>query len=125
MIMSVEAFPDDADVTEVHSAHHVPSTAAPTRRAEEYTGAGELLRALAAPVRIALVLELRTGPRCVHELVEALGEPQPLVSQHLRVLRSAGVVVGSRRGREVFYSLPDAHVGHIVSDAVSHAQEPR
>ncbi|MBV8862259.1 MAG: winged helix-turn-helix transcriptional regulator, partial [Mycobacterium sp.] len=45
--------------------------------------AGELLRALAAPVRIAIVLQLRESQRCVHELVDALGVPQPLVSQHL------------------------------------------
>ena len=35
-----------------------------------------------------------SGERCVHELVEKLGAPQPLVSQHLRVLRGAGVVRG-------------------------------
>src|ERR1700744_5407742 len=45
--------------------------------------AGELLRALAAPVRIAIVLQLRESHRCVHELVDALGVPQPLVSPHL------------------------------------------
>src|SRR5690349_14827324 len=37
--------------------------------------AGELLRALAAPVRIAIVLQLRESHRCVHELVDALGVP--------------------------------------------------
>jgi DNA-binding transcriptional ArsR family regulator len=91
----------------------------------DYAGAGELLRALAAPLRIAIVVELDVAPRCVHELVDALDAPQPLVSQHLRVLRSAGVVTGERRGREVVYSLADAHVAHIVNDAVTHAREGR
>ena len=50
-----------------------------------------------------------------------LDAPQPLVSQHLRVLRAAGVVTGARRGREIEYSLTDEHVAHIVADAVSHA----
>ena len=90
-----------------------------------YEAAGELLRALAAPVRIAIVTELGTGPRCVHELVESTGAPQPLVSQHLRVLRGAGVVRGERRGREITYSLTDEHIAHIVADAISHAREPR
>lgn len=90
-----------------------------------YEAAGELLRALAAPVRIAIVTELGAGPRCVHELVEATGAPQPLVSQHLRVLRGAGVVRGERRGREIAYSLTDEHIGHIVADAITHAREPR
>lgn len=92
---------------------------------EAYEAAGELLRALAAPIRVAIVTELANGPRCVHELVDALGVAQPLVSQHLRVLRGAGVVKGSRRGREIAYTLVDEHIAHIVADAISHAGEIR
>lgn len=88
-----------------------------------FEGASELLRALSAPIRLAIVSELAAGERCVHELVEKLGVAQPLVSQHLRVLRGAGVVRGARRGREIAYSLVDEHVAHIVADAVSHAGE--
>jgi DNA-binding transcriptional ArsR family regulator len=90
-----------------------------------YEAAGELLRALASPLRIAIVTELGTGARCVHELVDTLAVPQPLVSQHLRVLRGAGVVSGARRGREIVYSLTDQHIAHIVADAISHAGESR
>src|SRR5258705_11252406 len=90
-----------------------------------YEAAGELLRALAAPVRIVIVVELGMGPKCVHELVQLTGAAQPLVSQHLRVLRGAGVVRGERRGREIAYSLTDEHIGHIVTDAITHAREPR
>ena len=85
--------------------------------------AGELLRALAAPVRIAIVLQLRESQRCVHELVDALDVPQPLVSQHLKILKAAGVVAGERSGREVLYRLADHHLAHIVVDAVAHAGE--
>jgi len=85
--------------------------------------AGELLRALAAPVRIAIVLQLRESHRCVHELVDALSVPQPLVSQHLKILKAAGVVTGERSGREVLYRLADHHLAHIVVDAVAHASE--
>ncbi|MGW4489446.1 ArsR/SmtB family transcription factor [Amycolatopsis sp. NPDC004368] len=85
--------------------------------------AGDLLRALAAPVRIAIVLQLREADRCVHELVDALDVAQPLISQHLRVLKTAGVVQGERRGREVVYRLVDDHLAHIVVDAVAHVQE--
>ena len=85
--------------------------------------AGELLRALAAPVRIAIVLQLRESQRCVHELVDALGVPQPLVSQHLKILKAAGIVASERSGREVLYRLADHHLAHIVVDAVAHAGE--
>ena len=90
---------------------------------EAYEGAGELLRALSAPIRVAIVAELGEGERCVHELVEKLGGTQRLVSQHLRVRRGAGVVRGARRGREIAYSLVDDHIAHIVADAVTHARE--
>lgn len=101
-----------------------PSVAAgPARPTTTLTSAGDLLRALAAPVRIAIVLELREADRCVHELVDALGVAQPLISQHLRVLKAAGVVHGERHGREVVYRLVDEHLSHIVVDAVAHVEE--
>lgn len=99
----------------------VPESTPPPR--QTLVAAGDLLRALAAPVRIAIVLQLRESERCVHELVDALGVTQPLISQHLRVLKSAGVVQGERHGREVVYRLVDAHLSHIVVDAVTHAAE--
>ena len=108
-----------------HSADGVaehPAYPAPPSR-EILDAAGELLRALAAPVRIAIVLQLRESQRCVHELVDALGVPQPLVSQHLKILKAAGVVSGERSGREVLYRLADHHLAHIVVDAVAHAGE--
>jgi DNA-binding transcriptional ArsR family regulator len=86
-------------------------------------GAAELLRALASPHRLAIVRELDGRARCVHELVDALGVSQPLVSQHLRILRASHLVHAERRGREIAYTLSDEHVAHIASDAVLHATE--
>jgi DNA-binding transcriptional ArsR family regulator len=109
--------------SQVHSTACTPSSPTPPQPATALADAGELLRALAAPVRIAIVLQLRDGDRCVHELVDALNVTQPLISQHLRVLKTAGVVQGERRGREVVYRLVDDHLAHIVVDAVAHVQE--
>jgi ArsR family transcriptional regulator, zinc-responsive transcriptional repressor len=92
---------------------------------EECEVAAELLRNLANPVRLAILSRLSTEPHCVHELVEQLALSQPLVSQHLRILRTAGLVVGERRGRETAYRLADDHVAHIVADAIVHAGEQR
>ncbi len=91
--------------------------------AEQLVTAASLLRALANEHRVGIVLELERGERCVHELVEVLGVTQPLVSQHLRVLRAERLVTSRRRGREVAYALSDDHVAHIVRDAVTHASE--
>ncbi|NGO69224.1 metalloregulator ArsR/SmtB family transcription factor [Streptomyces boncukensis] len=85
--------------------------------------ASDLLRALASPVRIGIVRELSQGGKYVHELVAALGVSQPLVSQHLRVLRTSRLVTARRQAREIQYVLTDDHVAHIVLDAIRHAQE--
>ncbi|AVZ41099.1 helix-turn-helix transcriptional regulator [Dietzia sp. DQ12-76] len=105
--------------------HDPGSRAAPVPLPPQHvvSAAGDLLRALSAPLRIAIVLQLREGPRCVHELVDALDVAQPLVSQHLRVLKSSHVVSAHRRGREIRYELLDDHLLHIVEAAVGHAGE--
>lgn len=106
-----------------HSPGRSAAPAAPVPSPRELADAGELLRALAAPVRIAIVLQLRHGERCVHELADTLAVAQPLISQHLRILKAARVVHGERRGREVIYRLADEHLAHIVVDAVAHVGE--
>lgn len=110
---------------QLHGEHSPERRAAPVppRATRTLAAAGDLLRALAAPVRIEIVLQLQESDRCVHELVEALGVAQPLISQHLRVLKAAGVVHGERHGREVVYRLVDEHLAHIVVDAVTHVEE--
>lgn len=121
--VTADAGPEPITAVDEHSpGRPVPAPGA-TRPAAILAAASELLRALSAPVRIAIVLQLRDSERCVHELVEALSVTQPLISQHLRVLKSAGVVVGERHGREVVYRLVDEHLAHIVLDAVTHAEE--
>jgi ArsR family transcriptional regulator, zinc-responsive transcriptional repressor len=101
-----------------------------TKAPDQLAGAVDLLKALASPVRLATVVELCEGPRCVHELQSALQGSgrrisQPLLSQHLKVLRDSGLVSTTRRGTEITYQLADAHVGHIVNDTIRHAQEER
>jgi len=91
---------------------------------DRLVGACDLLRALGTPHRLAIVLELADSPRCVHELMDTLGISQSLTSQHLRVLRATGLVVGVRRGKETAYSLADKHVAHIARDALAHGNEP-
>lgn len=85
--------------------------------------AAELLRALASTTRIQIVLTLQQGPRLVGELVTQLDVSQPLVSQHLKVLRAAGVVRSQRVAQAVSYELVDEHLAHIVADAVIHVHE--
>ena len=100
-----------------------PPAPAPPAAVDVHTGVSELFAALASPVRVRIIEQLVAGEACVHEIVDALGLPQPLVSQHLRVLRAGRLVSRTRRGREVAYELADDHVAHIVADALTHARE--
>jgi DNA-binding transcriptional ArsR family regulator len=107
------------------SPDHVGQGAAPLPPVDldAYGPAGDLLRALCAPVRLAIVDLLADGPRCVHELVDAVGVSQPLISQHLKTLRAARLVTTERRGRETAYILTDHHVAHVARDILEHARE--
>jgi DNA-binding transcriptional ArsR family regulator len=62
-------------------------------------------RTMAHPVRLALLNALRNGERGVGDLADAIGATQPLVSQHLGVLRNQGLLRNRRNGSEVFYSI--------------------
>ena len=56
-------------------------------------------------------------------LVEATNLSQPLVSQHLRLLRGINLVTATKSGRETIYSLTDDHVARVIQDAITHSQE--
>jgi len=70
----------------------------------------EVLKTLASPRRIEILHALATGPIEVGRLARSLGASQPNVSQHLAVLRGAGIVEAERVGREVRYRLADPDV---------------
>lgn len=65
----------------------------------------ELLGAAADPVRWAVLRRLAGGPACVCDLQAHVTAAPNLLSYHLRVLREAGLVTTSRRGRWVDYAL--------------------
>jgi len=60
------------------------------------------------PTRTQIVRALSAGPLSVGELAGILGRSKSATSQHLRVLRDAGIVSHRRRGRSVFYALTSA-----------------
>ncbi|WKK61939.1 metalloregulator ArsR/SmtB family transcription factor [Corynebacterium sp. P3-F1] len=72
---------------------------------EKMTRTSEIIGALDSPLRLRILLLLSERDHVVHELVDSLDKSQPLVSQHLRVLKKAGLVDATRSGREVVYHL--------------------
>ncbi len=70
-----------------------------------------------------LLLLLAEREWCVSEIVEALGEKFPTVSQRLRLLHTERLVTRRREGTHIFYSLADAHVLELLNNAIEHAKE--
>jgi DNA-binding transcriptional ArsR family regulator len=66
---------------------------------------GKAIAALADPTRRTVFERLRGGPRPVVEIARGLPVSRPAVSQHLRVLKDAGLVRERREGTRNFYSV--------------------
>lgn len=75
------------------------------------------LRALAHPVRLGIMQLLAETPEtCACDFTEFFGVAQPTISQHLKVLREAGLVRTRRRGTQICYSI---EVGGIAAAAAT------
>lgn len=74
----------------------------------DLAASARLFHALSDETRLAVVLRLRDGERCVCDLMDAVDAAQSRLSFHLKVLRDAGVVDCRREGRWAYYWLkPD------------------
>ena len=69
-----------------------------------------LLKALAHPRRLEIIHLLRDLSLCVSEIYEMLDLPQANISQHLMILRDAGVVVTARDGKQIIYKLASPRI---------------
>lgn len=70
----------------------------------------ELFKALAHPRRLEIIHLLRTQTMNVSDIFEMLDLPQANVSQHLQVLREAGVVKTIKDGKQIYYSLTHKNI---------------
>ena len=77
---------------------------------EVYKLQADVLKTLSNPRRLEIIHLLADGPREVSRLAEEMGISQPNVSQHLALMRAAGVVESERDGREVRYRLSDPEI---------------
>jgi ArsR family transcriptional regulator len=83
----------------------VPLTKAPLS-ASDAEELASVLAALAEPVRLRLLsLVAAEGEVCSCNLEEPLGKSQPTVSHHTRVLAEAGLIVGERRGKWMWWRI--------------------
>ncbi len=72
------------------------------------------LRACAEPTRLRLLALTARAAFCVMELTDILGQSQPRLSRHLRLLCDAGVLERAREGSNVWFSLPSGPAGDLA-----------
>jgi DNA-binding transcriptional ArsR family regulator len=80
-----------------------------------------ILKVLSVPARVRIVQLLKGRALCVNALTARLGITQGAVSQHLRIMRDAGLVVDEKRGYFVHYRLNEQvlagwqeHIGNLL-----------
>ena len=70
-----------------------------------HTHKANMLKALGHPVRYCIVEGLIQQKSNVNQMVECIGIPQPTISQHLNILKAAGIIEGKRDGSQIFYTV--------------------
>ncbi len=85
---------------------------------DPYQQSAELLKAIAHPERLRLLVALREGEACVCHLTTLLGQRQPYVSQQLSYLREVGLITDRKDGLRVYYRIQDLRVFQVL-DTVS------
>src|SRR3954465_1408500 len=104
-----------------------PSTCCPSvlESPLDLSEATELAQAFAAlgdPARLRLLSLLAAADgeeACVWDLVAPVGKSQPTVSHHLKVLADAGLIVGEKRGRWVWYSIVPGRLDQLRPPAAA------
>ena len=80
-------------------------------RHEVFQLQAEFCKSLADAKRLMIIHELRDGEKSVNELVEKLGLKQSNTSQHLAILRKAGIITPRREGNTIYYELANPRIG--------------
>lgn len=83
----------------------------------------DILHLMGEVNRLKLLLACLDKPQSVTDLARQLDLSVPLVSHHLRLLRSARLLCAKRDGKHMYYEIADAHVHCILDDMISHFTE--
>lgn len=74
----------------------------------------KLFKALAHPIRLNIVKKLIHGELCVCELINDVEFSQSNLSQHLKILKDAGILISEKDGLRVNYSIYNTDIKSII-----------
>ena len=111
-----------ADIHPEH-AHIIEQTKANMPSEEILEKTAEVFKVFGDKTRIRILSALSEGEMCVCCICEILGMSQSAVSHQRSVLKSARLIKSRREGKQMYYSLDDAHIGAILCSGISHVEE--
>lgn len=85
----------------------------------------DYLKVLGSPIRIKIVLSIGRGEACVCHLEAQLKKRQAYISQHLMVLRDAGILETRRDGKFIYYRVADQKIFAIIKTAADLLELPQ
>lgn len=97
------------------------NTPIPTLESIEHLA--DFFKVFADKTRVRILYLLKESELCVCCIAEKLGMTSPAVSHQLRILKTNRLIKSRREGKEVFYSLNDHHIHHILGDGMIHINE--
>ena len=104
-------------------SHIIAQTRANMPADETLRKAAEVFRLFGDPTRIRILSALSEGEMCVCCLCDLLSMSQSAVSHQLSILKASRLIKSRREGKQIYYSLDDAHVGAILCTGISHVEE--
>lgn len=116
------------------SAHHICSCHEPHPEVlaaasaemlpdEDLCDLADFFKIFADSTRLKVLWALDRRALCVGELADLLGMTCPAISHQLKILKQARVVRTERKGKNVYYTLADGHVGSIIETGLEHIHE--
>ena len=85
----------------------------------------ETFRVLGDPTRVRILDALSAGELCVCDIASLVGISESAASHQLRLLRGMRLVRPRRAGRLVYYAVDDQHILELLTQALTHVEEPR
>lgn len=77
----------------------------------------DIFKALADPTRLKILECIKNGEKCICEVIPYTGKSQPNVSQHLKVLKSAGIVDERKDGTRIILNISNKEIYAIIDKA--------
>ena len=110
----------DSSLVHLEQVRQVQSEIVTTEKAQQMA---QFFGAMADPHRLKLLSALTKAELCVCDLAAVVKMSESAVSHQLRLLRNLRLVKHRREGRNVYYSLADAHIANLYREVAEHLDE--